>query len=99
MPTPATKRQKFTPSGVYWNAMTKVAMQYHTSDTVKTVLRPNRSAAWLRNKVPTKRPLNSAAMNDANPVKPNRETVVGVNILSANMPGPSLEWVWESGAG
>ncbi len=62
-------------------------MQYHTSETVKTVLRPNLSAACVKNSVPMNRPLNSAAINDASPVNPNRETVVGVNILSANIPG------------
>ncbi len=32
-------------------------------------------------------PVNSAAMNEARPVKPKNATVVGVKILSANNPG------------
>jgi len=87
MPMPAMKRQRFTPFGVYWNAMTSVATQYQTREYVKTVRRPNRSAACVKNIVPINNPANSAAMNDANPVNPNSDTVVGVNILSANMPG------------
>jgi hypothetical protein len=32
-------------------------------------------------------PVKSAAIKDASPVNPNMDTVVGVNILSANIPG------------
>ncbi len=75
------------PFGVDWNAITNEAMQNHTREMVNTVRRPKRSARWVKNIVPMNRPVNSAAMNDARPVKPNNETVVGVKILSANMPG------------
>jgi hypothetical protein len=89
MPIPAIRRQRLMPPGVVWNAMTRVATQYQTKEYVKTVRRPKRSAAWVKNIVPMNRPANRAAMNDARPVKPNRETVVGVKILSANRRGRS----------
>jgi len=56
---------------VDWQAMTRVAAVYHSSDRVKIARRPNRSAICEKTIVPMNRPLKVAAANVAWSVSPN----------------------------
>ena len=67
--------------------MMTLATVYHSSDSVKIVRRPRRSAAMLNSIVPMKRPEKNAATNPAMPVVPNRPGVVGVRMPLATSPG------------
>jgi hypothetical protein len=67
--------------------MTKVAIPVPDKGKVKVILRPKRSAAWVKNIVPMNSQVKRAAVKLERPVNPNNETVVRVNILSANMAG------------
>ncbi len=80
MPMPDTKRQKFRPLAVSWNAITVLAATYHSSDHVKIDRRPKRSARNPHAAVPRNSPQNSAAMKLATPDVPNRPAVVGVRM-------------------
>ena len=53
-PRPTTKRQKFSPAAVSWNAITTLAAVYHSSDHVKIARRPKRSARKPQAIVPMK---------------------------------------------
>jgi hypothetical protein len=87
IPTPARKRQKFSPKAVSWTAMTTLAATYHRSDPVNTARRPNRSARKPQAMVPMNMPANSAAMNPAMPLVPNRPGVDGDSTPLRTMPG------------
>ena len=81
------KRHKFRPNASDWNAMTTLATVYQSSEKVKIVLRPNRSATKPNNAVPTNNPAKSAATKLATPLVPNSPGVVGVNIPLRTRPG------------
>lgn len=86
-PRPTTKRQKFSPVAVSWNAITTFAAVYHSSDHVKIARRPKRSARKPQAIVPTNSPENSAAMKLATPVVPNSPCVVALRIPLFTRPG------------
>ena len=87
MPTPAMKRHASRDVESVCSAMMMDAALYQSSEMVKTVRRPNRSATKPNSMVPTNNPLNRAAMNPAIPDVPNSPGVVGVRICSRSRPG------------
>ena len=85
MPTPAMNRQTSIQVAVVWKAMIADEAAYQSSDTVKMVRRPNRSATNPNSMVPTNSPANRAATKAAMP-DPNRPGVV-VRMCSRTRPG------------
>ena len=84
---PATSRQALSPNAVDWNAITILATVYQSSDHVKIVRLPRRSARKPQATVPMKRPVNRAATKLATPFEPNRPGVVGVRMPALTRPG------------
>ncbi len=86
-PMPERKRHRFNPNTSLWNAITTLAALYHSSEKVKMVRRPKRSATKPKSAVPTNSPRNNAATKLATPVVPNRPRVEDVRIPLRTRPG------------
>ena len=84
---PAMKRQTLRPSAPVCVAMAAEATAYHSSEMVKMVRRPNRSATKPNTIVPMNSPANSAATKLATPELPNRPGVVVVRMCSRTSAG------------
>jgi len=77
----------FRPVAVSWNAMTRLAPVYQSSEYVKIARRPKRSARNPQAIVPMKSPANSDAIKLATPVMPKSPLVVGVRMPLLTRPG------------
>ena len=86
-PMPEMKRHRFSPKTSFWNAITTLATVYHSSEKVKMVRRPKRSATKPNSAVPRNRPENIAATKLATPVVPNRPRVEAVRMPLRTRPG------------
>ncbi|MGF6483448.1 hypothetical protein QFZ91_005675 [Paraburkholderia sp. JPY419] len=88
-PMPAIRRHRLIADALSCQAITKVATEYQSSETVKVVLRPKRSARRDKQNVPMKRPANDAATNAPSPEKPKNDAVVVEYRPLLTRPGPT----------
>ena len=88
-PTPmaAMNRHRSMAAALCWNAMTAVASEYQTSETVKMERRPNRSAIAPKPTLPSHMPANVQKTKKPMPLGAKKPAGRAVNRPPATSPG------------
>ena len=83
----AMKRHRSMLAALCWNAITRVETEYHNSETVKMVRRPNRSATAPNPSAPSHMPAKVQKTKNPMPLLSKKPAAVAVNKCDAVRPG------------